>query len=56
MHNNADKGKQEATTIFVPEQIGNRMFQIEYPHASMDKFLSAVTFENPKFRQKSLSF
>lgn len=47
MHNNAHKAKQEATTIFVPEQNGNRMFQIKYPHASMDKFLSAVTFEAP---------
>ena len=42
--NNAHKVKQEATTIFVPEQRGNRMFQIKFPHP-MDKCLSAVTFE-----------
>ena len=52
MRNNANKAKEEATTNFVREQRGNRMFQIKYPHASVDKFLSAVTFETPKFRQK----
>ena len=52
MHNNENKAKQGATTNFVPEQRGNGMFQIKYPHGSMDKFLSAVTFENPKFRRK----
>ena len=55
MRNNANKAKQEATTNFVPEQRGNRMFQINYPHASVDRFLSALTFETPKFRQKYLS-
>ena len=54
MHNNANKAKREATTNFVREQRGNRMFSIKYPHASMDKLLSAVTFENPKFRRKGL--
>ena len=47
---------QGATTNFVPEQRGNGMFQIKYPHGSMDKFLSAVTFENPKFRRKVVIF
>ena len=55
MHNNTNKAKHEVTTNFVPEKRGNRMFQIKYPHASMDKFLSALTFETPKFI-KSLSF
>ena len=39
------KAKQNTTTIFVPKQKGNRIFQNKYPHASVDKYLSAVTFE-----------
>ena len=44
--NDADRAEQEATTIFVPEQKVNRMFQIKFPHP-MDKCLSDVTFETP---------
>ena len=38
MHNDTHKAEQEATTIFVPEQKGNRMFQIKFPHPT-DKCL-----------------
>ena len=51
MHNNENKAKQEVTTNFVPEQRGNGMFQIKYPHASMDKFLKSLNLD-----EKSLSF